>query len=197
MRTRMRPKNWRSCTTASSRISANYDASLRPRAPNSRPRSIPKVIAHLVTEEMKRRQVAGRGGQGGSAAAARRFRARLSVCRRGQSADRLRARARRSPSASARARCSRLRRHRACAVHRHGQLSRRRRLGDRHPPRRRGSRHQRQRSSSARCIKSQASVDANRQGQSSRISWPRKCIEQPEVRRACPGATTSIWRPSA
>ena len=47
-----------------------------------------EVVAHLVTDEMKQRQDAGRGGEGGAAAAARRVRARLPVRRRGGSADR-------------------------------------------------------------------------------------------------------------
>ena len=42
-----------------------------------------EVVAHLVTEEMTERPLAGRGGRGGVAAAARRFCARVPVHRRG------------------------------------------------------------------------------------------------------------------
>ena len=90
-------------------------------------------------------QVAGRGGGGRAQAVARRLRARLPVRRRGRSDDR------RAQGLAARGRLrrrrdvSRLRRHRAGAVHRHHQLSRRRRLGGadaqgRRDPRRAGPR---------------------------------------------------------
>ena len=88
-------------------------------------------------------QVAGRGREGGAAAAARRVRARLPVRRRGRSSDR------RAQGLAARGRLrrrrdvSRLRRDRARAVHRHHQLSRRRRLGRGDAQRRRGPRRQR------------------------------------------------------
>ena len=79
--------------------------------------------------------LAGRGGGGGAAAAARRVRARLPVRRRGGSPDR------RAQGLAARDRLrrrrdvSRLRRHRARAVHRHDHLSRGRRLGRAHAQR--------------------------------------------------------------
>ena len=88
-----------------------------------------EVIAHLVTEEMKKRPLAGRGGGGGAAAAARRFRARLPVHGRGRSPHR------RAQGLAARHRLRRrrnvswFRRHRARALHRHDLLSRGRRLG--------------------------------------------------------------------
>ncbi len=88
-----------------------------------------EVVAHLVTDEMKKGLEAGGGGEGGAAAAARRVRARLPVRRRGGSADR------RAQGLAARDRLRRrrdvsgLRRDRARAVHRHHQLSRGRRLG--------------------------------------------------------------------
>ena len=97
------------------------------------------------------RRVAGRGGQGGAAAAARRLCAGVPVRRRGQSSDR------RAQGLAARHRLRRrrdvrrLRCHCAGAVHRHGELSRGRRLGDRHPRRRRGPRRRKARSCSARC----------------------------------------------
>ncbi len=40
-----------------------------------------EVVAHLVTQELKKRQIAGGGGGGRAQAIARRLRARLSVCR--------------------------------------------------------------------------------------------------------------------
>ena len=92
-----------------------------------------EVIAHLVTDEMKQRAVAGRGGRRRAAAAARRLCARVPVRRRGESADR------RAQGLAARGRLrrrrdvSRLRRDCARALHRHGQLSGGRRLGRRHP----------------------------------------------------------------
>ena len=77
-------------------------------------------------------QIAGRGGGGDAQATARRFRARLSVCRRGRSDDR------RAQRLAARHRLrqgrdvSRLRRHSAGALHQEDQLSGRRRLGGAH-----------------------------------------------------------------
>ncbi len=88
-----------------------------------------EVVAHLVTDEMKKGKTAGRGGGGGAQAIARRFRAGLSVRRRGRPDDR------RAQGFAARHRfrrrrnVSRLRCHRARPVHRHDQLSRGRRLG--------------------------------------------------------------------
>ena len=86
--------------------------------------------------------LAGRGGGGGAAAAARRVRARLPVRGRERSPDR------RAQGLAARGRLrrgrdvSRLRRHRARAVHRHHLLSRGRRHGGAHPQGRRGPRRQ-------------------------------------------------------
>ncbi len=103
-----------------------------------------EVIAHLVTEEMKRGASPVDAVQGGAAATARRLRARLPVRRRRRSVDR------RAPRLAAchrlRRRCDvcRLRRDCAGAVHRHGQLSRRRRLGRRHAQGRRDPRQRRQ-----------------------------------------------------
>ena len=80
----------------------------------------------------EKRQVAGRRGRGHAQAIARRVRARISLYRQGRSADR------RAQGLAARGRLrqgrdvSRLRRHRAGAVHRHDQLSRGRRLGGAH-----------------------------------------------------------------
>ena len=91
-----------------------------------------EVVAHLVTRGDEERPLAGRGGGGGAAAAARRLRARLPVRRRGRSPDR------RAQGLAARDRLrrrrdvSRLRRHRARALHRHDLLSRGRRLGRAH-----------------------------------------------------------------
>ena len=51
---RMPPKSSPSCTTASSRISPSCAVSSRPRAPNSRPQTDSEVVAHLVTDELKR-----------------------------------------------------------------------------------------------------------------------------------------------
>ena len=64
-----------------------------------------EVVAHLVTQEMKKGRVAGRGGGGGLAAAARRLCARLPVHRARTICSSARARARRSRSATATAKC--------------------------------------------------------------------------------------------
>ena len=97
------------------------------------------------------RRFAGRCGQGGAAAVARRIRARLPVCRRRQPSDR------RAQGLAARDRfrrrrdVCRLRCDRAGAVHRHRELSRRRRLGDHHPQRAPRSTTATATSCSARC----------------------------------------------
>ena len=94
-----------------------------------------EVVAHLVTAGDEERPLAGRGGGGRAAAAARRVRARLPVRGRGRSPDR------RAQGLAARGRLrrrrdvSRLRRHRARAVHRHDLLSRGRRLRRAHAQR--------------------------------------------------------------
>ncbi len=112
------------------------------------------------------RPLAGRRGGGGAAAAARRVRARVPVRGRREPADR------RAQGLAARDRLrrrrdvSRLRRHRARAVHRHGGLSRGRRLGGdlahqrRDPRRRRLARR-------ARDAQGAAVVVPGRQGQPS------------------------------
>ena len=84
--------------------------------------------------------LAGRGGSGGTAAAARRIRARLSVQRRGEPAHRCAQRLPVGDRLGRRRNVSRLRRHRACTLHRHGLLPRGRRLGRAHAQQRRGAR---------------------------------------------------------
>ena len=165
-RIRMRPRSSPSCTTASSRIFAE----LRARA-----RGQGREIFHRDRHRSRRasrhrgneaRRVAGRRGQGGAAAPARRLRARLPVRRRGRSSDRRAARL--AACGRLRRRCDvcRLRRDRARAVHRHCQLSRRRRLGRARPQGRRDPRRRRQ-GRRARDVEVASLRHADRQGQPS------------------------------
>ena len=124
-----------------------------------------EVVAHLVSQEMERGASPVEAVESGAAAAARRLCARVPVRRRGQSSDR------RAQGLAARHRLRRgrdvrrLRRHCAGAVHRHGELSRRRRLGDRHSRWRRGPRRP-GRGRAARDPEIASRRDAHRQGQS-------------------------------
>ena len=112
------------------------------------------------------RPLAGRRGAGGAAAAARRVRARVPVRRRREPADR------RAQGLAARDRLrrrrdvSRLRRHRAGAVHRHRGLSRGRRLR-RDLPQQRGDPRRRRLARRARDAQGAAVVVPGRQGQPS------------------------------
>jgi Glutamine amidotransferase domain len=121
-----------------------------------------EVIAHLVTEEMKR----GKSPVEAVKAALRRLRGAFALAFLFAGEDNLliaAPRARRSGEDAMYVGSDAIA---LAAIHRHGQLSRRRRLGDRHPPRRRGSRHQRQRRR-ARRHQVASLGHANRQWQSS------------------------------
>ena len=155
-----------------------------------------EVVAHLVTDEMKKGQSPAEAVAGGAAAAARRVRARLPVRGRGRSADR------RAQGLAARDRLrrgrdvSRLRRDRARAVHRHDQLSRRRRLGGGHAQRRRRSATR-----PARTVERAVhQVDRRRRSWSTRatiaISWRRKSTSSRKS-SATRSRIISTWRPSA
>ena len=139
-----------------------------------------EVVAHLVTDEMQQRPLARGGGRGRAAAPARRVRARVPVRGRGGSADR------RAQGLAARGRLrqgrdvSRLRRDRARAVHRHDQLSGRRRLGGAQPQGRRRCTTRRQRRSSAPVQKSNASAFLVDKG-NHRHFMAKEIHEQPEV----------------
>ena len=126
---RMRPTASPSSTTASSRISASCARSSTQGRRGVRDRDRHRGRRPSRRRAADERQRAGRGGARDAEAAARRLRARLPVRRRRRPDDR------RAPRRAARGRLrrgrdvSRLRRHRARALHRHDQLSRRRRLG--------------------------------------------------------------------
>ena len=174
------PTASRSCTTASSRISASCATSWRSSGAKFEQRDRHRGRRPSRHRRDEEGQVAGRGGGGGAAAAARRLRARLPVRRRGRPADR------RPQGLAARGRLrrrrdvSRLRRHRARAVHRHDHLSRGRRLGGADAQGRRDPRRRRARWSSARCIKSNASAFLVDKG-NHRHFMAKEIHEQPEV----------------
>ena len=138
-----------------------------------------EVIAHLVTHEMKKRPLARGGGRGRAAAPARRLRARIPVRGRGGPAGR------RAQGLAARGRLrqgrdvSRLGRDRARAVHRHDQLSGRRRLGGGQPQRRRSARRRGPRVERA-VQKSNASAFLVDKG-NHRHFMAKEIHEQPEV----------------
>ena len=147
-----------------------------------------RASGHAGDEE---RQVAGRCGGGRAQATARRFRARLPVHRQGRSADR------RAQRIAARHRLrqgrdvSRLRCDRAGAVHRHDQLSRRRRLGGAHA-------QGRARSTTSRAARSsgRSSSRLPRRNWSTRAttstSWPRKSTSSRKW-SATRSRITSTW----
>ena len=190
------PSGWRSCTTASSRISASCARSSNSDGAKFDTETDTEVVAHLVTDEMKKGRTPAEAVRGGAAAAARRLRARLPVRRRGRSADR------RAQGLAARGRLrrrrdvSRLRRDRARAVHRHDQLSRGRRLGGGH-----AQRASRSATRSGASVKRPViKIHAPRRSWSTRAtiatSWRRRSTSSRKS-SATRWRITSTWRPSA
>ena len=154
-----------------------------------------EVVAHLVTEEMKR----GASPVEAVKAALPRLRGAFALAFLFAGEDNLLIGARKGSPLAHRLRrrrdVCRLRRHCARAVHRHGQLSRGRRLGHRHAQGRRDPRRRR-RGRRARRAQVAGLGHAASTRATIAISWPRRSTSSPRS-SAIRWRIISTWRPSA
>ena len=161
---------------------------------SSRPKPIPRSCCIWSTICSAGHQ-AGRGGEGGAVAAARRVRARVHLRRRRRSDDRRPQRPAARDRPWRRRNVSGLGRDRARAVHRHHQLSRRRRLGGADAQGRDHLR-QEQRDRSSRGDQAHRPRPRWSTRRTTATSWPRKSTSSRKW-SATRWRAMSTWRPSA